>query len=396
MADTEKKTAKYRFLVDTIKEKIKNGEYEPGERMESENTLSEQFGYSRQTVRQALSVLEQEGLIERRRGSGTYISSESRRTPRGNSIAIVTTYISDYIFPTIIRGIEETLTNAGYDLTLNVTNNHVEEEARILQSLISRRVDGVIVEGTKTAFPNPNVELYRRLEKMGVPVVFFNSYYRDLPDSVYVVTDDRKAGLQAVDLLIEKGCRRIGGVFKSDDMQGHGRYAGFSEGLIHNGCVLGDDNVVWYTTAERSRLFRPDNSDYMFERLRGCDGIVCYNDQIAYGVIDLLQKHNVRVPEDVLVIGFDDSSISEYSPVKITSFVHPKVEMGRAAANKLIHMLRSSDPEQPLVLDMPLHEKESTRRYGFPFHFSTRIEFNSNSIPLISTVFHPVKANMES
>lgn len=362
MADTEKKTAKYRFLVDTIKEKIKNGEYEPGERMESENTLSEQFGYSRQTVRQALSVLEQEGLIERRRGSGTYISSESRRTPRGNSIAIVTTYISDYIFPTIIRGIEETLTNAGYDLTLNVTNNHVEEEARILQSLISRRVDGVIVEGTKTAFPNPNVELYRRLEKMGVPVVFFNSYYRDLPDSVYVVTDDRKAGLQAVDLLIEKGCRRIGGVFKSDDMQGHGRYAGFSEGLIHNGCALGDDNVVWYTTAERSRLFRPDNSDYMFERLRGYDGIVCYNDQIAYGVIDLLQKHNVRVPEDVLVIGFDDSSISEYSPVKITSFVHPKVEMGRAAANKLIHMLRSSDPEQPLVLDMPLHEKESTRR----------------------------------
>ena len=109
MADTEKKTAKYRFLVDTIKEKIKNGEYEPGERMESENTLSDQFGYSRQTVRQALSVLEQEGLIERRRGSGTYISSESRRTPRGNSIAIVTTYISDYIFPTIIRGIEERL-----------------------------------------------------------------------------------------------------------------------------------------------------------------------------------------------------------------------------------------------------------------------------------------------
>ena len=89
---------------------------------------------------------------------------------------------------------------------------------------------------------------------------------------------------------------------------------------------------------------------------------MCYNDQIAYGVIDLLQKHNVRVPEDVLVIGFDDSSISEYSPVKITSFVHPKVEMGRAAANKLIHMLRSGDPEQPLVLDMPLHEKESTRR----------------------------------
>lgn len=213
MAEAERKTAKYRFLVETIKEKIKNGAYAPGERMESENRLSEEFGYSRQTVRQALSVLEREGLIERRRGSGTYISTESRRPARGSNVAIVTTYISDYIFPTIIRGIEETLTGAGYSLSLGVTNNHVEDESRILQSLISRKIDGVIVEGTKTAFPNPNVELYRRLQKMGVPVVFFNSYYRDLTDAVYVVTDDKKAGRQAVELLLSKGCRKLGGVF---------------------------------------------------------------------------------------------------------------------------------------------------------------------------------------
>lgn len=362
MAETEKKTAKYRFLVDTIREKIKSGAYAPGERMESENVLSETFGYSRQTVRQALGVLEQEGLIVRRRGSGTYIRADDRRLQHGSSVAVITTYISDYIFPTIIRGIEETLTNAGYSMTLGVTNNRVEEESRILQELIDRRIDGVIVEGTKTAFPNPNAELYRKLKKMGVPVVFFNGYYRDLPGSVYVVTDDRGAGLQAVDLLISKGCRRLGGVFKSDDMQGHGRYAGFSEGLIRNGCLLSDENVVWYTTAEKNRLFREDNRDYMFERLRGCDGIVCYNDQIAYGVIELLMSRSVRVPEDVLVTGFDNSSVSEYSPVKITSFNHPKDEMGRIAANKLINMLQNGETEYPLVLDMPLHEKRSTMK----------------------------------
>ena len=362
MTATEKKTAKYQFLVDTIRAKIKNGAYEPGERMESENLLSEQFGYSRQTVRQALGVLEREGLIERRRGSGTYISMDSRRAQRGNNVAIITTYISDYIFPTIIRGIEETLTNAGYSLTLGVTNNHVEEESRILRSLISRKIDGLIVEGTKTAFPNPNVDLYRKLEKMGVPVVFFNGYYRDLSNAVYVVTDDRKAGRRAVDLLVEKGCRKLGGVFKSDDMQGHGRYAGFSEGLIRNGCALSDEHVVWYTTAEKNRLFSPENLDYMFERLRDCDGIVCYNDQIAYSVIELLTARGVRVPEDVLVTGCDNSSVSEYSPIKITSFDHPKDEMGRIAANKLINMLRGIDPEHPLVLDMPLAEKKSTER----------------------------------
>lgn len=362
MAENVKKTAKYRFLVDTIKKRIKNGEYEPGERMESENELSERFGYSRQTVRQALGVLESEGLIERRRGSGTYIGKQTRRPQHGNTVAIITTYISDYIFPTIIRGIEETLTGAGYSLTLGVTNNRVEEEGRILQSLIDRGIDGVIVEGTKTAFPSPNVELYRKLESMDVPVVFFNGYYRDLPNPVYVVTDDRSAGLSAVDLLVSRGCKKIGGIFKSDDMQGHGRYAGYSEGLIRNGCPLSDENVVWYTTAEKTHLLSAENADYMYERLRGCDGIVCYNDQIAYGVIELLMSRGVRVPEDVLVTGVDDSSVSEYSPVKITSFAHPKDEMGRVAANKLIHMLRDGETEYPAVLNMPLHEKQSTKK----------------------------------
>ena len=75
-----------------------------------------------------------------------------------------------------------------------------------------------------------------------------------------------------------------------------------------------------------------------------------------------MTSHGVRVPEDVLVVGFDDSSVSEYSPVKITSFAHPKDEMGRIAANKLIHMLRSGEAEQPLVLEMRLHEKKSTEK----------------------------------
>ena len=193
-------------------------------------------------------------------------------------------------------------------------------------------------------------------------MVFFNGYCHDLHDAVYVVTDDRGAGRQAVDLLVSRGCRKLGGVFKSDDRQGHDRYAGFSEGLIRNGCALSDENVVWYTTADRNRLFRADNRDYMFERLKGCDGIVCYNDQIAYGVIELLQERGVRVPQEVLVTGFDDSSVSEYSPVKITSFAHPKDEMGRIAANKLIAMLRDGEREYPAVLPMPLTEKQSTKK----------------------------------
>lgn len=76
-------------------------------------------------------------------------------------------------------------------MSLGVTQNRVETEAQLLRSFIESGVDGLIVEGTKTALPNPNIELYNKLQNMGVPCVFFNGFYQELPGSVYVVTDDR-------------------------------------------------------------------------------------------------------------------------------------------------------------------------------------------------------------
>ena len=162
MADTEKKTAKYRFLVDTIKEKIKNGEYEPGERMESENTLSDQFGYSRQTVRQALSVLEQEGLIEKRQGSGSYITGRSRGEDR---IDLLLSSDSAYLYPMLLHDIKKTLAAQGFSTTVHITENTFSTEHTLLQKILHQPPRALLVEGVKTARTNPNLDLYRKLQK---------------------------------------------------------------------------------------------------------------------------------------------------------------------------------------------------------------------------------------
>ena len=104
----------------------------------SENQLSAAYGFSRQTVRQALGILEQEGVLVRRRGSGTYIAG-GRSTQRTRTIGLIATYITDYIFPAIIRGTEETLSAAGYHLSLGVTQNRVETEAQLLHSFYRKR-----------------------------------------------------------------------------------------------------------------------------------------------------------------------------------------------------------------------------------------------------------------
>src|SRR5690625_6101165 len=74
------------------------------------------------------------------------------------NIAIVTTYISDYIFPSIIRGAEAQLSEEGYQVSIFSTNNCQDKEKQVLESLLTQNYDGVIVEPTKSAYSNPNID----------------------------------------------------------------------------------------------------------------------------------------------------------------------------------------------------------------------------------------------
>lgn len=353
--------AKYQQLVEDIRRRIQDGRYQRGDKLTSENKLVEEYGYSRQTVRQALGVLENEGLLVRRRGSGTYVAEDNTPQERTYNIGLIVTYISDYIFPLIINGIEEVLTPRGYHITLGVTKNKIDEESRILRSFTERKIDGLIVEGTKSAFPNPNLELYRKLRKLGIPVVFINGYYADLENTVYVVTDDRKAGADITNYLISRGCKNIGGLFKSDDMQGHRRYSGYSAALMGVDMHFSDDKVLWYTTADEMRFGQKEFDAFVLNRFADCDGIVCYNDKIAAALLHIFSEAGVSVPGGVMLGSFDNSRISEYAAVRLTSMNHPKEELGRVAAKKLIRLIEGEKPQAPVRMSMELVVKDSTK-----------------------------------
>ena len=155
-----KEKAKYIHLFEELKRRILQGEYQNGQRLPGENEMAGEFSMSRQTVRQALSLLEQEGFIQRRQGSGTYVRRVERRRERSWNVGVMATYISEYIFPSILRGIEGELSEEGFFPLLSATKNRVDNERRILEDYMEKRVDGLIVEGTKIALPNPNLHLY--------------------------------------------------------------------------------------------------------------------------------------------------------------------------------------------------------------------------------------------
>ena len=201
----------------------------------------------------------------------------------------------------------------------------------MLEEYIDKQVDGLIVEGTKSALPNPNLHLYEKLKEMGIPVVFFNSYYPALQGCVSVTMDDRQGGIDAVEYLVARGHRRIGGIFKSDDMQGLARYDGYTRGLLRHGITLQDQWVTWFNSESRDNLL---TDEYGVSRLLGkiasCTAVVCYNDAVAVKLEKAFAAHGVRVPQDKAIISFDNSQLGELASVGLTSFDHPKRAWGPA------------------------------------------------------------------
>ena len=352
---------KYQAVADSLRHDIAAGVYQDGEALLTEAELKDKFGVSRQTVRQAISLLEADGLVLRRRGSGTYVTHGPRKHGGLLNVSVITTYITDYIFPSIVRGVESVLSAENCLMTLAATYNRVDHERLLLQRIIQTPPDGLIIEGTKTALPNPNAALYEKLRERNIPFVFINGFYPQLPHAVHVVTDDAQGGRMAVDYLTGRGFTRIGGVFKSDDMQGHLRYQGFSSALQDHGLPVRDEAVCWFTT-ENKRRFLLDETGAAFLRYlaQGVDAVVCYNDEIALVLMEALSERKLSVPKDLSILSFDNSAYASVCYPKLTSLSHPKDEFGRVAAEKLLHMI-AGKKESSAMLPWSLVERDSVR-----------------------------------
>lgn len=358
----EGKTTKYQELIEYIENLIGSGELAPGGRLASENELSRQFGISRQTVRTAIGILEEQGVLRRVKGSGTYLCDHRRENlERRNRIAVVTTYVDSYIFPRIIQGIEEKLFERGYSVQIAFTNNTLERERSVLEDIISRDdVAGVIVEGTKSGLPNPNILYYRKLEERKIPILFINTYYPELK-APHVSLDDVQAAHRAVDYLIEKGHRDIGAILKLDDGQGRQRYLGYLQAMDRAGLAVTDSRMVWIDTDESKQLAYC--TDKILNRLESCSAFFCYNDQIAFQLVRILGDRGVRVPEDVSIISIDDSDLAIHSEVQITSLPHPKEKLGSRAAELLLRMIDSGKPVESYEFDTRVVERSSVKTY---------------------------------
>jgi GntR family transcriptional regulator of arabinose operon len=122
-----------------------------------------------------------------------------------------------------------------------------------------------------------------------------------------------------------------------EDVQGKLRYKGFTEAVEAAGLRPEDQGFFWLDNIGFQDLERV--ADYLFERLEGHTGVLCYNDEVAFKLIQLAQKRGIGIPEDLSVVSIDNSNLADICPVPFTSCFHPKEKLGVKAAENLLRMI---------------------------------------------------------
>jgi LacI family transcriptional regulator len=267
---------------------------------------------TRDRVRQAMTEL---GYVYNR-------AAASLRTQHSDAIGVVLTNITNPYFAEIAAGLQDTLTSRSVPL-LAVSGEDRDLQHRLVRSLVERNVEGIVLVPAHGTTPNDLPDL------VGTPLVLLARRLNGM-DADYVGAQNRDGGYAAAEHLYSHGCRRIafvGGY--ADSSAREERAGGVEEFLNDHGLQLDAEHSV---VCEPARPQARDAAMRLLIQDPDVDGIICFSDVVAFGVLDAIADMNRSIGSDVRVIGFDDVHDAGLNRPSLSSVAVPARETGRRAA----------------------------------------------------------------
>jgi DNA-binding LacI/PurR family transcriptional regulator len=257
-------------------------------------------------------------------------------------LGVVVTNIADPFLGEVVRGIEEASQRANYSLFLSASYHDSQREKTVLRVLAEHRVEGAIICSSQVSEAH-----LRHLERFRVPIVLINNQVAG--EFAHSISHDDAAGGHAVTRhLLNLGHRQIAYLGNAAGGQANlDRCAGYRAALAEAGAAA---PAEWQLAAPGGR---PADgllaTEAFLELAPRPTALVCFNDMLALGALHRLKGAGVRVPRDVSVTGFDDVFVAEYSDPPLTTFVQPKYQLGRDAAELLLGLLSGAPPARPHI-----------------------------------------------
>ena len=266
-------------------------------------------------------------------------------------IAFFVLDIVNPVFPNMARGIEDVARHNGYTLFLCNTDGKSLRELRYMNTMLERRVDGIIV-GALT-----NEEISRIAKERNVPLVILE--HPRLPEHDVVYADNIAGSYESVTHLIELGHKRIAHItINPESIIVQERIEGYKKALANAGIPFDEKLLkIFYGKVEEEVAI-----DELFSLSDPPTAIFAFSDFMAIQIMKILIKRGIKIPEDVSIVGFDDTLASLTIPA-LTTVAQPFYEMGAKAAEILIERLKNPDlPIQNIKLPTKLVIRESTTK----------------------------------
>lgn len=342
----------YEQIITDIENKLATGVYKINDRIPTDEEMMEIYGVSRVTVRKAMDSLVSRGYLIRKPKKGTFVVQNFVSQKVIHVVLIMMFQANDSL--EIIGGVEDYLNTKNIHLTVKFSNCSDKSERDIIEEILTLNVQGVIIYPTQC---NTNTDIYYRLCNSDFPVVFLDRYPRRITCSS-VMVDDYELARNVVNYLVFYGHRDI--VFAAANVNSYislqDRMYGFCDTMKNHGFQINKRMLQIYPTEEEC-------IHGLLNMKKMPSAVFCCNDRIALRVMSALQSKNLRIPEDISVVGCDDIEMAAYANPPLTTIHQPFREIGRAAGEMISQMLFSSTPcHQKIYLPSQIIERESVAK----------------------------------
>lgn len=342
------KDLKYVSLADSMRRSILAGSWAMGSKLPTEKELIETTGLSLTTVRRAFQELVDEGLVNRKRGAGTFVAPwRSRPRQQRSSIGILTPEIQSY-YNHVIRGVQDHLTAAGAGTALVATYDWETDLEKIaLDRLLESGVDGLILVPSMPHGSEGRAVL-GRLRQLTVPVVLAerSAQWIGPAGRMEHVTSDHPGGAyDAIAHLRDLGHTRIGLVVRTGSYTSRGVTEGYQRACEDFGFIPWVRELSGH---HASNPLPPSAVVPVADELQDSTvtAVLVFGDREAQMLQSILIPRGVRVPQDLAMVSYDDET-AEFAAVSLTAIRPPKYQLGQMAAEILLRRMRSG-PLLPL------------------------------------------------
>jgi len=256
------------------------------------------------------------------------------------TVGLILPDILNPFFPLLIKGIKQVSKIHGYHLILCDSENDVPLEQRHIDNLYDRGVDGVIL------IPSSATTHVENLIESGLPFVFLDRFI-EVDDASYVISDNEEGAYQAVKYLLKLGHHCIVNLTGPPELSTErARITGYKRALAESEVECQEELFVCgnYSLEGAYRAI-----DDLLQKNVKFSAIFATNDMMAFGAKQALEEHNLHVPNDVSLVGYDDILFS--SIISLTTVSQPAYEMGRNAMLLLLDLIneRITTPQRVIL-----------------------------------------------